>query len=403
VCTEAPASAHPDDLRIRALILEQYGWDDAVSLEMPAAGSDDVSSLEASHPLLMACGFANNWQDDYWALDDCYLEPRDSVTSAKLCGLICEHFRFAAPGSFECVAFEVANDGERCYLIAQLQTCTVDSDCGDSGGGGDDECWDGHCVSAVGTDPPEDVVVGAVGILCPEGGCPLPEQTDCAGEWSDCTSACEDAASRTWTETAAQLGAGAACEAASDCMPGDGGCPLPEPIAYQYIAEGSCRDDRGGHGFYAVYSGQSQEDCEALCNADPTCHSISYGNPSGSCHPHCRESTELCTSGANMQPVITPTTASPEGDLQCWLSPLGQLRTTECTDTDNGLMGRFSYTCASIDDNLDKCTGYDANGFVAGEMCCQCGGGAIPDQAAGGRRRRRRQLEGRPADVKRQH
>ena len=57
---------------------------------------------------------------------------------------------------------------------------------------------------------------------------------------------------------------------------------------------------------------------------------------------------------------------------------------TPCTDTDNGLMGRFSYTCASIDDNLDKCTGYDANGFVAGEMCCQCGGGAIPDQ---GRRR----------------
>ena len=161
--------------------------------------------------------------------------------------------------------------------------------------------------------------------------------------------------------------------------------PAPAPvIAYQYIAEGSCRDDRGGHGFYGVFSGQTKEECEALCNADPTCHSISFGGPSGSCHPHCRESTEMCTSGANLQPVITPTTASPEGDLQCWLSPLGQLRTTQCTDTDNGMMGRFSYTCASIDDNLDKCTGYDANGFVAGGMCCQCGGGAIPDQ---GRRR----------------
>ena len=52
-----------------------------------------------------------------------------------------------------------------------------------------------------------------------------------------------------------------------------------------------------------------------------------------------------------------------------------------CTDMDNGLVGRFSYTCASIGTSLDKCTGYDANGFVAGDMCCQCGGGAIPVRA----------------------
>ena len=31
--------------------------------------------------------------------------------------------------------------------------------------------------------------------------------------------------------------------------------------------------------------------------------------------------------------------------------------TAGCADTDNGLMGRYSYTCASIGDNLDKCTG----------------------------------------------
>jgi hypothetical protein len=57
------------------------------------------------------------------------------------------------------------------------------------------------------------------------------------------------------------------------------------------------------------------------------------------------------------------------GGVWCTASP--------CVDVDNGLMGRFSYTCASIGDNLDKCTGYDANGFVAGDMCCQCGGGAL--------------------------
>jgi hypothetical protein len=49
---------------------------------------------------------------------------------------------------------------------------------------------------------------------------------DCAGSWSACTTACEAAAARTWTETAAQMGTGAACAAASDCGSGDGACVL---------------------------------------------------------------------------------------------------------------------------------------------------------------------------------
>ena len=46
-----------------------------------------------------------------------------------------------------------------------------------------------------------------------------------------------------------------------------------------------------------------------------------------------------------------------------------------CVDTDNGAVGRFSYTCATIGDRVSKCTGYDNDDFVAAQMCCVCGGG----------------------------
>lgn len=48
--------------------------------------------------------------------------------------------------------------------------------------------------------------------------------TDCAGSWSACTADCETASERTWTETAAQSGNGAACPDATDCANGDGEC-----------------------------------------------------------------------------------------------------------------------------------------------------------------------------------
>ena len=57
---------------------------------------------------------------------------------------------------------------------------------------------------------------------------------DCAGTWSACTAACEVAADRNWTGTAAALGGGAACPAAADCAAGTGACPAaatPAPVA----------------------------------------------------------------------------------------------------------------------------------------------------------------------------
>ena len=51
------------------------------------------------------------------------------------------------------------------------------------------------------------------------------ENIDCDGYWSDCTSACESAAQRIWTELEAQSGNGADCPVTTDCQPGDQGCP----------------------------------------------------------------------------------------------------------------------------------------------------------------------------------
>ena len=44
----------------------------------------------------------------------------------------------------------------------------------------------------------------------------------CAGTWSACTSTCD----RTWSESVAQSGSGAACPAATACAPGEDDCPL---------------------------------------------------------------------------------------------------------------------------------------------------------------------------------
>ena len=52
-------------------------------------------------------------------------------------------------------------------------------------------------------------------------GCP---DTDCAGSWSDCTTACEAAADRTWSQLEWQSGNGAACPLATSCGNGDDGC-----------------------------------------------------------------------------------------------------------------------------------------------------------------------------------
>eukprot|EP00494_Astrolonche_serrata_P028902 UN29169 len=55
--------------------------------------------------------------------------------------------------------------------------------------------------------------------------CPNPvEDQDCEGTFSTCTAACETAAQRVFTETQAQQGNGLACPTATDCQEGQGEC-----------------------------------------------------------------------------------------------------------------------------------------------------------------------------------
>lgn len=92
--------------------------------------------------------------------------------------------------------------------------------------------------------------------------------------------------------------------------------------------------------------------------------------------------TSACFCGAELN--VASTLPSDETEAEAIAASCMNLLYTiasPCVDVDDGLMGRFSYTCASIGNDVDKCTGYDANGFVAGDMCCQCGGGAIQYQA----------------------
>lgn len=56
------------------------------------------------------------------------------------------------------------------------------------------------------------------------GTCAKKRNTDCAGTFSTCTSACEVASDRTLTMTMPQIGSGAACPTASDCTVGEGTC-----------------------------------------------------------------------------------------------------------------------------------------------------------------------------------
>ena len=79
--------------------------------------------------------------------------------------------------------------------------------------------------------------------------------TDCAGAWSACTSACELGADRVWTETTAQGGAGAACPtAAPDCLEFAAPCTPRVPAAdWQAVVTASTKTGCGA-GFPAMMS-----------------------------------------------------------------------------------------------------------------------------------------------------
>ena len=67
---------------------------------------------------------------------------------------------------------------------------------------------------------------GSLMVREPATGVCVDPDADCAGTWTTCTTTCEDAAARTWTESAPQVGGGAACPVAADCVGGDGACVI---------------------------------------------------------------------------------------------------------------------------------------------------------------------------------
>lgn len=52
---------------------------------------------------------------------------------------------------------------------------------------------------------------------------------------------------------------------------------------------------------------------------------------------------------------------------------------TNCVDTDNGETDFISATCADYISNQQICGPFDDDDFVAGDLCCICGGGTEDD------------------------
>jgi hypothetical protein len=110
---------------------------------------------------------------------------------------------------------------------------TCDADCAGSWSPCTDQCELASERSWIDT-----VAHSGSGAVCPDASacnpgddaCPL--NTDCAGSWSACTLLCETAGDRTWAQTTAQSGTGAACpppntgSTTSDCAHGDGTCVI---------------------------------------------------------------------------------------------------------------------------------------------------------------------------------
>ena len=185
---------------------DAYEWKGESNLDSRDFRSS-AASIENSHASLSSCDFNENWNNGYWKLNDCY-SSRDRVSSAPLCRLICGEVS-------ACIAFEVRNNGDRCYMIDELSSCSIDNDCS-----GSEECWEGSCAKGKHN--------RLIGLMAPD--------EDCAGSFSACTAACEAAGARVWSETAAQSGTGAACPRPSSCQPGEEACPVNTDCAGSFSA-----------------------------------------------------------------------------------------------------------------------------------------------------------------------
>ena len=97
--------------------------------------------------------------------------------------------------------------------------------------------------------------------------------SNCAGQWADCTEACEGAGARNWQQTTPQLGAGAPCpDLSPPCTGGEGGC-----VTFKAIGHGQCLGSSGAepaHRYSASIA--SHDECEAYCKDTGYCVGYSW-------------------------------------------------------------------------------------------------------------------------------
>ena len=164
-------------------------------------------------------------------------------------------------------------------VSAGCRVCWMATPPGTDCAGSFSECTE-TCEAAADRTWTETAAQDGYGAACPTADCANGEgacvSVDCAGSFSDCTDVCEAAADRTWTETAAQDGIGATCPTVTDCANDDGSCVAgcTNPTAQNYVPgvdidDGSCICDPTAafRGPGAYTAGSNTAACPA-CNGD---------------------------------------------------------------------------------------------------------------------------------------
>ena len=199
-------------------------------------------SVDPNEVAYKSCALSTMFTDGYTCSCDAGYEGSTTTDGPAVCTDIdgCDSVNCGANASCEDV--DAPGTGYTCVCDTGYggttttdgpATCIPDEDCD----GTWSECTDA-CEAADDRTWTETAAQVGGGAACPtatacaagDGACPVPD-ADCAGTWSECTDACEAADDRTWTETAAQVGGGAACPTATACAAGDGACPTVEDKA----------------------------------------------------------------------------------------------------------------------------------------------------------------------------
>ena len=224
------------------------------------------------------------------------------------------------------------------------------------------------------------------------------QHVDCAGSWSACTSACEEGAARTWSETAAQAGQGAACPAAAACQPGHDACPQDTDCAGSWSpctsacevasarvwSEATAQSGQGAACVSATTCQAGEDQCPAVCSTI-TCAAgtvvdstavqaqctTAVCDSSGADNDLCCNDRAACSSISCAGGTVADVTAA---------STLCVGDTCDNTSTDNALCCNDRAVCSTIScaagtitDSAaaqSSCAGSTCDAGVDNDLCC---------------------------------